>query len=240
MRIREATSHEDLDEVTRIQREVWKVEDIDIAGRIQMRASQHAGGSVLIAEAEDGAIAGFAYAFPALERGHAYWHSDMLAVRPGYRRSRVGQALKWAQRNEALKNGIRRIAWTFDPMQSGNAHLNLELLGVTAGEYLSNFYGVTSSDLHHGLPTDRLLASWDLESSRVEALSRGEGPTHIESVASVAIPADWNDLVTRDPDLARKEQGRVEHEFVAAFARNLVASGFDKVSSAYILSRQHP
>ena len=236
MRIREATSLQDLDEVTRIQREVWNVEDIDIAGRIQLRASQHAGGSVLVAEAEDGTMAGFAYAFPAFERGRPFWHSDMLAVRKAYRGNKVGQSLKWGQRDEALERGIRRITWTFDPMQRGNAHLNIELLGVTASEYLSNFYGVTSSDLHHGLPTDRLLASWDLESPRVVALSRHETPPRAEGVARVSIPAEWNSLVSRDPDLAREEQRRVEKELTSAFARGLVISGFDKAASAYVLT----
>jgi predicted GNAT superfamily acetyltransferase len=235
MRIREATSHEDLDEITSIQREVWSVEDIDIAGRIQLRASQHAGGSVLVAEDDQGRIGGFAYAFPAYEHGEAFWHSDMLAVRPAFRGGRVGQALKWAQREDALRKGIRRITWTFDPMQAGNAHLNLELLGATVSHYLSNFYGVTSSALHHGLPTDRLLASWDLESRRVDALSRGESPEPMTGEARVAIPPAWNDLVARDVERARAEQRRVEADLTEAFGRGLVAARFDKALSAYVL-----
>jgi len=240
MRIREATSHQELDEVTRIQREVWNVADIDIAGRIQLRASQHAGGSVLIAEDKDGAIAGFAYAFPAWEHGEAFWHSDMLAVRPAFRGGKVGQALKWAQRDAALGKGIRRITWTFDPMQAGNAHLNLELLGATAREYLSDFYGVTSSDLHHGLPTDRLLASWDLESPRVVTLARGERPASLEAAATVSIPSAWNELVRREPGGARAEQARVKRELTAAFAAGLGITGFDKAKAAYVLTRKHP
>jgi len=240
MRIREATSHQDLDEVTKIQREVWNVADIDIAGRIQLKATQHAGGSVLIAEADDGALAGFAYAFPAVEHGEAFWHSDMLAVRPAFRGGRVGQALKWAQREEARRKGIRRITWTFDPMQAGNAHLNLELLGATSREYLSDFYGVTSSDLHHGLPTDRLLASWELESPRVAALSRGERPAAAKADVTVSIPAGWNALVQREPGRAREEQRRVERELRAAFSSGLVATGFDKAGTAYVLTRERP
>jgi len=239
MRIREAVSTEDLDEVTRIQREVWNVEDIDIVGRIQLRASMHAGGSVLVAETGDGAIAGFAYAFPALEHGETFWPSDMLAVRARHRGGKgVGQALKWAQRDAALAKGIRRITWTFDPLQAGNAHLNLELLGVTAREYLSNFYGVTSSDLHHGLPTDRLLASWALESPRVSALSRGEKPAPLAAETTVSIPPAWNDLVRLEPQRARDEQRRVESELRNAFARGLVVTAYDKGRAAYVLTRE--
>jgi predicted GNAT superfamily acetyltransferase len=237
MRIREATSHQDLDEVVRIQREVWGVEDIDVAGRIQLRASLHAGGSVLVAEGDGGMLGGFAYAFPAHEHGEIYWHSDMLAVRPKFRGGRIGQALKWAQRDLALRRGIRRITWTFDPMQAGNAHLNLELLGAIAREYLSDFYGVTSSALHHGLPTDRLLASWSLDSPGVVARSRSERPEAPRGDLRVEIPSTWNDLVEREPERARGEQRKVAAALKAAFARGLVASGFEKDSSSYVLNR---
>jgi predicted GNAT superfamily acetyltransferase len=236
MRVREAASLGGLDEATVIQREVWNLADLDITSRIQLRASQHAGGSVLVAEDESGVIAGFSYAFPGFTNGRAYWHSDMLAVRPAYRGSGVGQALKWAQRHHALREGIARITWTFDPMQAGNAHLNLELLGATASEYLQNFYGVTTSALHHGLPTDRLLADWDLESPRVEVLARGEAPLPIDEVRRIEIPSRWNDLASSDAERARRDQGRVAREFTAAFADGCVAAGFDKAASAYRLS----
>lgn len=237
MQIREASSLKDLDEIALIQREVWKVEDIEITGRLQLKASQYAGASILVAQAGDGTIAGFAYAVPAFNRGEVYWHSDMLAVRSKYRSGRVGQSLKWSQREHALRSGIRKITWTFDPMQAGNAHLNIEILGVTVREYLSNFYGVTSSVLHHGMPTDRLLASWELESPRVVALSRGETPPPIEPLVRVTIPPWWNDIVNRDQYRALQEQRRVETELTAAFARGLVIYGFDKPSTTYLLSR---
>lgn len=236
MIIREAHSHQDLDEITRIQREVWNLEDMEIVGRIQLKASQHAGASVLIAQSDDGVVAGFAFAFPAYTGGEVFWHSDMLAVRPAFRGTRIGQRLKWAQRDHALGQGIRRITWTFDPMQAGNAHLNLELLGVTVDEYLSDFYGVTTSALHHRLPTDRLLASWDLESAKVLALSRSEPAAGPRSHAHVAIPPAWNALVESDPTRARAEQKRVETELLAAFSSGLRITGFEKPSASYVLS----
>ena len=237
MRIREATSHEDLDQVSLIQREVWNVQDLEIVGRIQLKASQHTGGSVLIALSDEGVVGGFAYAVPAYVGGEVFWHSDMLAVRPPFRGTGMGQSLKWAQRDRALRSGIRRITWTFDPMQAGNAHLNLQLLGVTVREYLSNFYGVTTSALHHGLPTDRLLASWDLESPHVTALSRGERLPPPQGRILVAIPPRWNELVQSEPRQARAEQQSVEAQMERAFAQGLAATGFDKTSSSYLLSR---
>ena len=236
MRIREASTTQDLHEVALIQRDVWNVEDVEIVGHLQLKAAQHAGGSVLVAETDDGAIAGFSYAFPAYVHGDLFWHSDMLAVRPAFRGGRVGQKLKWAQRAHALKSGIKRITWTFDPMQSGNAHLNIELLGATASEYLPNFYGVTTSDLHHGLPTDRLLASWALETSRVSALSIGQDTDAAAPALRVLIPSRWNNLVREDPGQARTEHERVAAELQAAFARGLAISRFDKRSCAYALT----
>jgi predicted GNAT superfamily acetyltransferase len=237
MLIREAVSHSDLDEVVRIQREVWEASDLDIAGRIQLKATQHAGGSVLVACDEGGVIGGFAYAFPGHDKRGPYWHSDMLAVRPGFRGQGTGQSLKWAQRDRALARGIARITWTFDPMQAGNAHLNLELLGVTSSEYLRNFYGVTSSSLHHGLPTDRLLALWILDTPRVEALARAQPSPHPSNCERVAIPRSWNDLVKADPSGAREEQSRVATELNAAFERGHSIIGFDKLKASYLLSR---
>ena len=162
----------------------------------------------------------------------------MLAVRPRFRGTGVGQNLKWGQRDHALRNGVKRITWTFDPMQSGNAHLNIELLGATVAEHLENFYGVTTSALHHGLPTDRLLASWDLEAPGVVARARVERPPAARVIASVAIPSAWNDLVQREPERARAEQQRVAQNLRSAFASGLIASGFDKASSSYLLSRR--
>ncbi len=236
MPIREATSLQDLDEAGLIQREVWNLEDLEIVGRIQLKAVQHAGGSVLIGEGENGEIGGFAYALPAFVKGETFWHSDMLAVRPAFRGTGMGRALKWAQRKEALQRGIRRITWTFDPMQAGNAHLNLELLGATAGEYLRNFYGITTSALHHGLPTDRLLADWDLCSPRVVARSQGQWPEPMPARARVAIPPDWNRLVKDEPGRAQAEQHRVAGELSAGLERGLVIQGFDKGGAAYLLS----
>ncbi|MBK5254714.1 MAG: GNAT family N-acetyltransferase [Vicinamibacteria bacterium] len=236
MRIREATSHQDLDEACLIQREVWNLEDLEIVGRIQLKAAQHAGGSVLVGETDDGTIGGFTYALAAHVRGETFWHSDMLAVRPQFRGAGLGQALKWAQRDQALAQGLTRITWTFDPMQAGNAHLNLELLGATVREYLANFYGLTTSALHHGLPTDRLLASWALDSHRVRALSRGEQVPPLEARARIRIPPSWNDLVQSDPQQARAEQQRVESEMRSAFSQELIVAGFDKTSASYLLT----
>lgn len=173
-RIRPAEKRVDFDSCVGVQHAVWGVE---VTPALQMIATTFAGGSLFLAETNDGAVVGFAYAFAALRGGVGHLHSDMLAVLPEYQKRGVGVRLKWAQREEALARGIGLITWTFDPLEARNAHLNLRRLGGYSSEFLENFYGMTASPLHHQLPTDRLLIRWELGSERVESLSsQGEPP----------------------------------------------------------------
>jgi len=124
----------------------------------------------------DGKMAGFVLAYPGIRDGKPYLHSHMAAVLPELRDLGIGRSLKLAQREEALARGITLIEWTFDPLQAKNAYFNFCRLGVTARRYLLDVYGSTSSPLHAGLPTDRLVAEWDLDSPRVSQILRGETP----------------------------------------------------------------
>jgi predicted GNAT superfamily acetyltransferase len=165
--IREAASEADYAEVEAIQREAWGFADIDIVPGDTIRASQHAGGMLKCAF-EGARMIGFAFGFPALEDGRVSIHSHMLAVRKDVRNLQAGFYLKMAQRQQAMAQGISEMTWTFDPLQSLNAHLNFTKLGVIARRYFVNFYGeTTSSPLHQGFGTDRLWVTWNLTSERV-------------------------------------------------------------------------
>ncbi len=161
-----------------IQREVWKFEDIDIIPPSMLLASDHSGGISLGAYNTIGEMVGFVSSILGTEDGILTQHSHMLAVRQAYRNFGVGYRLKLAQRKEALKRKIRRVTWTFDPVQPLNAYFNFGKLGAWSNVYAENFYGESSSVLHRGLPTDRLLARWDLDSaSTVKRLETG-APRH--------------------------------------------------------------
>jgi chorismate synthase len=151
-----------------IQREVWRFEDIDIVPVATLLAINHCGGILLGAYTSLGEMIGFACSMLGMEPGGLIQHSHMLAVRDAYRSAGVGYRLKLGQREEALKRKIRVIDWTFDPMQPLNAYFNLGKLGACASTYEENFYGETTSALHRGLPTDRLVARWELDSRPVE------------------------------------------------------------------------
>jgi predicted GNAT superfamily acetyltransferase len=257
--VRPARDRGDYDACVRLQREVWGLSDLEMTSAIQLVATVHAGGSLLVAEG-GGEVVGFCYAFAALRGGEAHLHSDMLAVRPAARGLGVGRRLKWAQREEALRRGLRLVTWTFDPMRAGNARLNLHHLGAVARELLPDFYGTTSSALHHGLATDRLLARWDLDRPGVARRAGGEAPASpgVEALAAVnevtwrgglpvsapprldldgdelllEVPEDWDALVRADAGRAREWQDRVRHAFESLFARGYEAVGFASTSGA--------
>lgn len=248
--VREAHGREDYDACVSLQREVWGLSDLDITSALQLIATVHAGGLLLVAEAAGGPIVGFSYAFAGWSDGKAHVHSDMLAVLPAWRGRGVGVRLKWAQREAVLVRGLRLVTWTFDPMRAKNARLNLHHLGATAREFLPDLYGRTTSALHHGLATDRLLARWELTSPRVRGLAAGRPPqaksartaplneVRLQGGLPVSsdlrlgldasrlrleIPADWDAVCKGDAALAREWQLLARRAFEWAFARGYAA-----------------
>src|SRR5439155_17410182 len=121
--------------------------------------------------------------------GHSYLHSHMLAVRQKYRNSGLGRKVKLFQREDALARGFELIEWTFDPLEIKNAYLNVERLGAIARRYTINQYGITSSPLQGGLPTDRLVAEWWLRSERVNGLLNDGRRPAFQTQRKIAVPA---------------------------------------------------
>lgn len=159
-------------EVEQLQREIWGVEDLEIYPTLALKPQQEVG-AILIGAFADGRMVGFVFGFPGILNGETIIHSDMLGVLPAYRSHNLGYLLKCAQREAAIARGVKRITWTFDPLQSRNAHLNFAKLGVIADRYYVDYYGTTSSFLHR-YGTDRLWVTWLLQSERVEARLRQE------------------------------------------------------------------
>ncbi len=155
-------------DVESLQKEVWGCDDRDIVPLTILAATREIG-AILVGAFDGSSLIGFAYSFVGREEERMVHHSHMLAVRPTYRNVNLGYKLKLAQRDRALAQGITRMTWTFDPLQSLNAYFNFAKLGVVADAYKINFYGeATSSFLHQiGNGTDRLWVTWPLDSSRV-------------------------------------------------------------------------
>jgi predicted GNAT superfamily acetyltransferase len=167
---------EDLIPCERVQEAVWEFNKSDIIPSRFMLVVQKHGGFAMGAFDGDVMI-GFVFGVAAIHYGRPSQHSHMLAVLPEYRDLNIGFKLKIAQREEALNRNIDLITWAFDPLQSRNAHLNINKLGIIACSYDINLYGESSSSkLHSGLGTDRLLAEWWLASDKVKAII--DGHTH--------------------------------------------------------------
>jgi len=169
VRVKKLRRFSEFETCVKIQKDVWGHPDLDITPTHQFCISTEMG-AILLGAYVNGVLAGFVYSFPAVRQGRLHLHSHLLAVLPRYQGLGLGKKLKWAQRDEALRAGYRLVTWTFDPMQTRNANLNLKALAATARNYLPNFYGLTPSlCLGPGIPTDRLLISWPIRDKRVAA-----------------------------------------------------------------------
>ena len=225
--IRDIRAAEEMREVEQIQKIVWGVDDLDVVPAAQLIASKTAGG-VLLGAFHESQMAGFVFGFVGWENGTAIHHSHMLAIRPEFRHFNFGIKLKLAQRECVIKQGIAEMTWTFDPLQSQNAYINFNKLGVVSKRYLVNFYGEDATSFLHRNDTDRLWVSWLLKSRRVrDRLADGISESAIEGAVplievesgdtprsydfescakneklSIEIPGDINYLQERDTDLA--------------------------------------
>lgn len=171
--IRDLQSIEDLQQAEELEQEVWELADRDVMPLAVMIATKEAG-SVWVGAFDGQKLAGFAFGFLGMESGHVTLHSHMLAVREAYRDLDLGYKLKLAQRERALSMRVPEMTWTFDPLQSRNAHLNFGKLGVVSDVYKVDFYGPETSSVLHRNGTDRLWARWPLASRRVRDRMQGK------------------------------------------------------------------
>lgn len=220
---------EELRACVALQKEVWNFTDAELVPLRMFVVADKVGGQVM--GAFDGStMVGFALSVPGTRSGHIYLHSHMLAVRKDHRNGGLGRRLKLLQREDALARGIELIEWTFDPLEIKNAYLNIEKLGAIARRYTINQYGITSSPLQGGLPSDRLIAEWWLKSKRVETLlATGKNPP-LQNESAVAVPAqiyDWKAaLDTRGK--AQQVQGHNREQFLRAFSQGLAVLGYER------------
>lgn len=219
-----------------MQRRVWGYAEIDTVPDQIFIVARESGGQVLGAFHEDKAI-GFALAFAGVHGGRIHLHSHMVAVLPEYQDRGVGRMLKLAQRDDAILRGIDLIEWTFDPLQLKNAYFNLMRLRAIVRRYLPNFYGRTSSPLHGGLPTDRLVAEWWVRSPRVQELFDGNIPKAGPDRVHIRIPATIRQITSSNPAEAERIQREVRSQFERYIAEGRAAVGFelDAEQGSYVL-----
>ncbi|MEM8531207.1 MAG: hypothetical protein AAGF95_10220 [Chloroflexota bacterium] len=262
--IRLVQTHDEYRAVERLQREAWGFGDAETVPGPLLLTAQKSGGLVLGAF-DDGKefgpqLVGFVFSFVGLAANGRIKHSShMAAVAPAYQNRNLGYHLKLVQREHVLMQGITHITWTFDPLESRNAHLNLHKLGATCQTYLPNVYGDMRDAINAGLPTDRFQLDWFIASKHVEEhvhkthqntslrtcqseniplLSPPQTPEALKGkCVLVEIPSDFQSIKKQDPDLAKQWRQHTREIFEAAFKKGYTVVDFiyEDGRSCYLL-----
>jgi predicted GNAT superfamily acetyltransferase len=248
--IRSCAGMNELQACVELQIETWGYDESDVIPRKTFLVAQEIGGQVIGAFDTEIApsanvtstqpptpaqsLVGFVFSLPGLKATAAeplpYLHSHMLAVKAAWRNRGLGRQLKLEQRREALTRGIRRMQWTFDPLEIKNAFLNIHRLGAFVRSYRVDFYGVSSSRLQAGLPTDRLIAEWRLDSPRVEAHIDGRATNAQAIEERIQVPASiyqWK-ATEAGRERALEVQSENRKKFQQAFSQRLAVIGFSR------------
>jgi predicted GNAT superfamily acetyltransferase len=255
--IRRADTIADYRACQEAQRRAWGIGDegylIPIATMIG--ANRH-GGLVLGGFLPDGTAAAMSFAFLGRIRDRVCLYSQLTGVVPEYQSHGLGYQLKMHQRELARGEGIERIAWAFDPLQSGNAHFNLTRLGATSGSFIENMYGERTDALNAGVPTDRLIVEWETSAaaSKPGGIDIAALPNLIDTDLNVSvdlqtprlaleIPMDIARLRREAAALAERWRAAVAQAFQVAFAAGYRAVSFARDESGaerrgfYVLER---
>ena len=235
--VRKCCALEEFCACVELQREIWGESDLETEPVTMFVVASITGGQVLGAFDGD-KLVGYTLAVVGLREGRTYLHSHQTGVSAAYRDRGVGRMLKLFQRDEALGREIRLVQWTFDPLEMKNAHFNLNRLGAICRRYIPNLYGLTTSPLHRGIQTDRLMAEWWLDSPRVIAAIEDLVPSATDAPATIEVPAEFEQWNSGDLQRVQAVQTRVREEFTKWFAREYAAIGVraGKTGAAYLLA----
>ena len=254
MLIKQLSAFHELDAMADLQTAVWGFEPIDVVPSYIFVAAVRAGGLVLGAFDED-KLVGYALGFRGYVDGHHFMYSHLVGVHPEYRDGGVGYDLKMAQKQFALENALEKIVWTFNPMHSRNARLNISKLGGRVSRYISP---AKSDTAFKGFLTPRFEVTWDIGGSN-EASGAWAGATAIaevgesefpllvsgidvseHSLLSLPIPLNFDSLLDTEPERALAWQS-----MVMEFSDRLINNGFyirdfkcDESSGHYLLERR--
>jgi predicted GNAT superfamily acetyltransferase len=238
-----------------LQRQVWAMpDDLDVVPLHLLMSVQKQGGLLLGAFDGDNLV-GFVFGFPGFqEDGHVKHCSHMMGVASAYRSQGIGYRLKLAQRESILSQGLDLVTWTYDPLESRNAHLNIRKLGAVCRTYIRDLYGPMTDALNVGLPSDRFQVEWWAGSDRVGLRLRGESlqpplslmekanSTELDGedplapgalvldidaeMIAVEIPADYQAIKAAEPDLALEWRLATRQVFETYFRAGYVIDDF--------------
>jgi predicted GNAT superfamily acetyltransferase len=234
--IRRVETQAEYEECVRIQDETWGAGFSERVPSAILKVAQYLGGVTAAAfdgEEADARILGFVFGMTGVRDGQLVHWSDMLAVRPEARDHGIGRRLKLYQRSLVAELGVTQILWTFDPLVSRNAHLNLNALGARVTDYVPDMYGAdTGSTLHQGIGTDRFVVAWEVggvagQRGSGTASNDGKGDQSGTEVV-VEIPHDIQELIAADPAAARKWRESTRPAFLRLLAEGYRVAGFER------------
>ncbi|GLB58957.1 GNAT family N-acetyltransferase [Cytobacillus sp. NCCP-133] len=161
--IRSLDHVEELGAVYQLETRIWSVED---AVPVNHTAAAVKNGGFVLGAFIRNELIGFQYSFPGFDGNKVYLCSHSLGIDSKYRAFGVGEMLKNAQKVKALEKGYDLISWTYDPLETVNANLNLHKLGAVCTRYIENAYGEMSDHMNAGIPTDRFLVEWRIKNEK--------------------------------------------------------------------------
>lgn len=237
------TTPEEMEQLLPLQAAVWSTESA-IPHHMTLTLAKF--GGLFIGAYDDHEMIGFLYSFPGFTNGESHLCSHMMGFLPSYRKHGLGVKMKWLQQEEALQLGHTKITWTYDPLETVNGYLNLVKLGGVVRSYYPNCYGPLNDEFNRGLPTDRFLVDWYIDSKRVHGYRNGQiaapvtdGAPHIlqftindglpspeqmdldrqESVLLLPVPAHFQEVKRADMVVAAAWRDKTRTLFQTYFAR---------------------
>ena len=243
--IRECVSVDDFKQCIELERSVWHDDDVGIMPIRLYMISKSCSAPTIGAFDAAGQLVGFVHTSLGLIGRHVIYHSHLAAVVEGLRHKDIGYRMKLAQRERALQAGIPLIIWTFDPLQSRNAHLNINKLGVVIRRYEVNYYSEgISAVFDSNVPSDRIFAEWWISSPHVESALGGSPVPMNEETGSVEIPEDVNTVRAASIEEHLEWRIRVREEFQKVLSRGDIVRGFardrEHQRSRYIFGTDDP
>ena len=238
-----------------LQRRVWLLADDLEVVPLHLLLTVHRNGRLVLGAFEGQELVGFLFGFPADGHDGRPKHcSHMMGVDPGCQGAGIGYRLKLAQREFVLARGLDLVTWTYDPLESRNAYLNIHKLGAVCQTYIGDYYGPLDDGLNYGLPTDRFQVDWWIAGDRVEKHLAGQQGGQVSSSAlimnatghtpgglltpglltldadlptiQVETPADYQAIKAADPQLALDWRMAMRQVFEAYFASGYTVVDF--------------
>ena len=231
---------EDFEQIAALQEKIWGDSPRELLPSHVLVAIAKSGGQIFAAFEHEKMI-GYLLGLVGIKNRETYIHSHMTGLLPEYQHCGIGYQLKLKQREDALARNIKRIEWTFDPFKLRNAYFNFNKLGAIAKTYLPNVYGMTVSPFDQGMPTDRLLVEWEINSSRVAEILQNRYSTQSGSnlvnaasyrvaTAPRTVPAHHKIFVPeKNQNLAL--QNEIREKFQMVFAQGLMVTSVERVAA---------